>query len=64
MRSAPDRIHEISPEAANRVIFMTGDVVSESFQQFLEKHSKNCLSKPFSVDQFRQTVSEFIAARN
>ena len=33
-------------------------------QQFLRKHSKNCLSKPFSVHQFRETIGEFIAARN
>jgi two-component system NtrC family sensor kinase len=59
-----DRIRAISPEAANRVIFMTGDVVSDSVQQFLSKHSKLCLSKPFSVDEFRRTIGEFIAARN
>jgi two-component system NtrC family sensor kinase len=58
------RISEISPEAAKRMIFMTGDVVSDSIQQFLRKHSKRCLSKPFSVDEFRQTIGEFIAARN
>ncbi len=59
-----DRIHEISPEAAERMIFMTGDVVSDSIQQFLRKHSKRCLAKPFSVDEFRQNIGEFIAARN
>jgi two-component system NtrC family sensor kinase len=59
-----DRISSISPEAANRVIFMTGDVVSDSIQQFLRKHSKRCLSKPFSVDEFRQTIGDFITARN
>ncbi len=59
-----DRIQAISPEAANRVIFMTGDVVSDSFQQFLQKNSKNCLSKPFSVHEFRRTIGDFIAAHN
>jgi len=59
-----DRITAINPEAANRVIFMTGDVVSDSVQQFLRKHSKRCLAKPFSVDEFRQTIGEFISARN
>lgn len=56
-----DRISEISPEAANRVIFMTGDVVSDSVQNFLKKHQKLCLAKPFSVDEFRQTIGDFIA---
>ena len=59
-----DRITALSPETANRMIFMTGDVVSDSVQQFLRKHSKRCLSKPFSVDEFRQTIGEFITARN
>ena len=35
---------------------LTGDVVSDSIQQFLRKHSKRCLSKPFSVDEFRQNI--------
>ena len=47
-----------------QLIFMTGDVVSDSIQQFLRKHSKRCLSKPFSVDEFRQNIGEFIAAKN
>jgi signal transduction histidine kinase/CheY-like chemotaxis protein len=56
-----DRISAISPEAANRVIFMTGDVVSDSVQNFLKKHQKLCLAKPFSVDEFRQTIGDFIS---
>ncbi len=59
-----ERISEVRPDAASRMIFMTGDVVSDSVQQFLRKHSKRCLSKPFSVDEFRQTVGDFIAAHN
>jgi two-component system NtrC family sensor kinase len=55
-----DRIHLVNPEAAARVIFMTGDVVSDTFQSFLKKHSKSCLSKPFSVQEFRQTIGSFI----
>lgn len=55
-----DRIQLVNPEAAARVIFMTGDVVSETFQEFLKKHSKSCLSKPFSVQEFRQTIGGFI----
>lgn len=57
-----ERISSVSPEAAARLIFMTGDVVSDSFQQFLNRNSKSCLSKPFSVQEFRTTVGTFIEA--
>jgi two-component system, NtrC family, sensor kinase len=59
-----DRITSISPEAARRMIFMTGDVVNDTFQQFLKRHSKNCLSKPFSIQEFRQSINLVIAQRN
>jgi CheY-like chemotaxis protein len=58
------RISDINPGAASRVIFMTGDVVNDSFQQFLKENDKSCLSKPFSVHEFRSTIGGFIAARN
>src|SRR5690606_31043966 len=55
------RIHEeISlrdPATANRMLFMTGDVVSETFQQFLKRHRRPCLSKPFSIEDFRKAVA-------
>jgi two-component system NtrC family sensor kinase len=57
-----DRIEIVNPEAAARVIFMTGDVVSDTFQTFLKKHSKSCLSKPFSVQEFRETIGSFFHA--
>ncbi len=37
------------PEAARRMLFMTGDVIKDSFQQFLKQHSRTCLPKPFAL---------------
>lgn len=54
------RIAETNPQAATRLMFMTGDVVSDSFQQFLKQHTKTCLSKPFSVQEFRHSIEAFI----
>ena len=54
------RIAETNPDAANSLLFMTGDVVSDSFQQFLRQHTKTCLSKPFSVQEFRQSIGTFL----
>ena len=54
------RIAETNPDAAGRLLFMTGDVVSDSFQQFLKQHTKTCLSKPFSVQELRRSVESFL----
>ena len=55
-----ERIAEAAPDAARRLLFMTGDVVSDSFQEFLKRHSKSCLSKPFSVQEFRYSIDAFL----
>ena len=55
-----ERIARAAPDAARRLLFMTGDVVSDSFQDFLKRHSKTCLSKPFSVQEFRSSVDAFM----
>ena len=58
-----ERIAESNPEAASRLIFMTGDVVSDSFQKFLRQHTKRCLSKPFSVQELRHSIGVFLCER-
>ncbi|OHE87883.1 MAG: hypothetical protein A3G75_08855 [Verrucomicrobia bacterium RIFCSPLOWO2_12_FULL_64_8] len=50
------------PAAARRMLFMTGDVVNDTFQNFLKKHSLACLSKPFSVRDFRAAVARMVEA--
>jgi signal transduction histidine kinase len=59
-----ERISHVNPDAAERVIFMTGDVVSDTFQNFLKEHRKTCLSKPFSVQEFRHTINSFVTRNN
>jgi two-component system NtrC family sensor kinase len=59
-----ERITHVNPTTAERVIFMTGDVMSDTFQSFLKQNRKTCLSKPFSVQEFRQTINSFVASRN
>ena len=57
------RIAETNPDAASRLMFMTGDVVNDSFQQFLKQHTKRCLSKPFSVQELRHSIGAFLIDR-
>jgi len=45
------------PDAAKRTLFMTGDVVSDVFQAFLQEHQLACLSKPFAISEFRAAVT-------
>lgn len=47
--------------AAKRVLFMTGDVVSDLFQEFLKRNNLQCLSKPFAIGEFRAAVAKIMA---
>ena len=42
--------------AAKHFLFITGDVMSEQFQNFARQHSVPCLPKPFSNEAFKQAV--------
>jgi two-component system, NtrC family, sensor kinase len=46
---------------ANRMIFMTGDLMNEKMQMFLKEHDRICLAKPFSLQEFRSVMEEFTA---
>jgi len=58
------RLHEhllaTNPESAKRMLFMTGDVVSDTFQAFLSEHHLSCLSKPFAISEFRAAVTRMV----
>ncbi len=45
------------PEAARRMLFMTGDVIKDSFQNFLKQHNRTCLPKPFALREFHVAVA-------
>ena len=52
------------PEAARRVIFMTGDVINEPLQMFLDQEQLACLHKPFSVADLRQAIKNVLKETN
>ncbi|ATC62784.1 hypothetical protein CMV30_01710 [Nibricoccus aquaticus] len=54
------RVHD--PESARRLLFMTGDVMSETFERFLERNAKTYLSKPFALRDFRAAVAALLGA--
>ncbi len=51
------------PAAAKRMLFMTGDVIKESFQDFLKQHARICLPKPFALREFHAAVAGIITLR-
>ncbi|PWU19151.1 MAG: hypothetical protein C5B50_07240 [Verrucomicrobia bacterium] len=56
-----ERIRASHPALSERMIFITGDVISERIRAFSQEHGKVCLSKPFSLADFRAAVSKAVA---
>ena len=55
-----EHLRATDPERAQRVVFMTGDVVSDMFQSFLKTNGLTCLSKPFAIVEFRAAVARML----
>jgi signal transduction histidine kinase/CheY-like chemotaxis protein len=53
-----DQIRARRPDAARRMIFMTGDVINEPLQLFLEQEQLICLNKPFALGELRQAIKK------
>jgi DNA-binding response OmpR family regulator len=51
-------IEDRYPELVNRVIFTTGDVISNDTQDFLKQTGRPFLLKPFSPDELRALIRE------
>jgi CheY-like chemotaxis protein len=54
------RLRELKLSSTPRFIFITGDILSQKAEQFLQREGKICLFKPFSVEQFRTKVQEVL----
>ena len=44
-------LEQRDPEQAKRIVFVTGDVQSESTREFVRATGRPCLSKPFMLDE-------------
>jgi CheY-like chemotaxis protein len=51
------------PAAAQRMLFMTGDVIKDSFQDFLKQQGRTCLPKPFALREFHAAIAGILKAR-
>jgi len=57
-----ERMRVSNPVLSERMIFFTGDVINEKAQRFLGERHKVCLSKPFSLVEFRAAIGQALAA--
>jgi CheY-like chemotaxis protein len=54
-------IEQAHPDMAQRVIFSTGDTVSQESWAFLSKVQNRCISKPFKPDEVLSEVRGLVA---
>ena len=57
-----EHLRATNSPAVQRVLFMTGDVVSDTFQDFLRTNKLTCLSKPFATGEFRAAVTRMFGS--
>jgi len=50
------------PNTAKRVLFMSGDLINDAFTDFLRRHGRTCLPKPFAIEEFRTAVAGVLKA--
>ena len=58
-----ERLRVLNPALCDRFLFITGDVISDKLENFLKERRKTCLSKPFSLDEFRAAVQDALSPR-
>jgi CheY-like chemotaxis protein len=51
-------VKEQHPHMVKRLIFTSGDTVSEKSRKFLDKTGCQFLSKPFLLDEFKQAINQ------
>jgi two-component system, NtrC family, sensor kinase len=56
-----ERLRTANPALSERLIFITGDVINDKVQAFLRDQNKVCLSKPFSIVEFRAAIGKALA---
>ena len=57
-------IEGLRPDLADRVMFVTGDTVSPETREFLRSVERPVLHKPFSLEELRNHMEEFAAAKD
>lgn len=56
------KVKSIKPDAANKIIFISGDSASEETQRFLKEAGNLFLKKPFAIEDLKKVISEHLSA--
>ncbi len=56
------KVKSIKPDAANKIIFISGDSVSDGTQAFLKDTGNLFLKKPFTIEELNKIISEHISS--
>ena len=56
-----ERLRISNPALSERTIFITGDLISDRVQKYLKERGRPCLSKPFSLDEFRAAIDQTLS---
>jgi CheY-like chemotaxis protein len=51
------------PELCSRVLFITGDTMSGSIEQFLRETATRCLMKPFTPKELKEAVRSIVTGQ-
>ncbi|MCX6004167.1 MAG: hypothetical protein NT082_00590 [Chloroflexi bacterium] len=57
------QLEKIARSLANRVAFMTGDVMDTDTKDFLEASGAPFINKPFDIAKLRQHVGQVLSER-
>ncbi len=59
-----DRLKSEYPDVLRRLVFSTGDIVSEEAAEFIESTDCIVLQKPFELATLRQTINDVLSANS
>lgn len=57
-----ERVRLSNPALSERMIFFTGDIINDKAERFLRESRRVCLSKPFSLVEFRAAIGKALAS--
>jgi two-component system NtrC family sensor kinase len=60
-RQVYEKLRTTRPDFCRRVIFVTGDVINDLMQKFLEQEKRPCLAKPFALAELRRVIKAVVA---
>lgn len=56
-----EAVKSIRPEAARRIIFISGDTASKETQEFLARCGNPFLQKPFDIEKLKEVILKIIS---